>query len=198
MAKAKLLTGLDPNAPTRRNAQRIAHVRLDEMYSWAAAVDNPYEVRGLHNMRIAAKRLRYTLEIFEDVLPFTCQSIANELAQMQDELGALHDSDVMIALLRLCMGGEDAGIDYELALVNAEKQKSKGKLLLKPSLIANVLDPEVAPSAEQRYGLEHLLRKQLDVREEHYQVFRQHWYQLQARDFRREILDALSEYLASL
>ena len=78
--------------------------------SWAATVDNPYEVRGLHNMRIAAKRLRYTLEIFEDVLPYTCQIIANELAQMQDELGALHDSDVMIALLRLCMGGEDAGI----------------------------------------------------------------------------------------
>ena len=98
----------------------------------------------------------------------------------------------MIALLRLCMGGEDAGIAYELALVNAGKQKSKGKLLLKPSLLANVLDPEVAPSAEQRYGLEYLLRMQLHIREEQYHVFRQHWYQLQARDFRREILDVLS------
>ena len=193
MAKAKSLAELDPNAPTGQNARRIAHIRLDEMYGWAANVDNPYEVRGLHNLRIAAKRLRYTLEIFEDVLPPTCQVISNELAQMQDELGVLHDSDVMIALLRLCMGGEDAGIAYELALVNAGKQKSKGKLLLKPSLIANVLDPEVAPSAEQRYGLEHLLRRQLDLREEQYQVFRQHWYQLQARDFRRELLDALSE-----
>lgn len=65
--------------------------------------------------------------------------------------------------------------------------------LLKPSLIATLLHPDVAPSAQQRYGLEHLLRRQLDMREEQYQVFRQHWYQLQARDFRREILDALSE-----
>ena len=32
MAKAKSLTELDPNAPTRQNAQCIAHVRLDEMY----------------------------------------------------------------------------------------------------------------------------------------------------------------------
>jgi ADP-heptose:LPS heptosyltransferase len=47
-----------------------------------------YEVRGLHNLRIAAKRLRYTLEIFADVLPAACQSIADELAQIQDELGA--------------------------------------------------------------------------------------------------------------
>ena len=193
MAKAKSLAELDPNAPTGQNARRIAHIRLDEMYGWAANVDKAFEIRGLHNLRIAAKRLRYTLEIFEDVLPPTCQAIANDLAQMQDELGALHDSDVMVALLRLCMGGEDAGIAFELALANAGKQKSKGKLLLKPSLIANVLDPEVAPSAEQRYGLEHLLRRQLDLREEQYQVFRQHWYQLQARDFRRELLDALSE-----
>ena len=97
----------------------------------------------------------------------------------------------MIALLRLCMGGEDAGIAYELALVKAGNQKGAGKLLLKPSLVANVLDPDVAPSAEQRYGLEQLLRRQLQLREEHYQAFRQHWYQLQARDFRREILDML-------
>jgi CHAD domain-containing protein len=193
MAKAKSLSGLDPNAPAGQNARDITRIRLDEMYIWAAYVDNPYEIRGLHNLRIAAKRLRYTLEIFEDVLPFTSQAIANELAQIQDELGALHDSDVMIALLRLCMGGEDAGAAYELALVKAGKQKGKGKLLLNPPLVANVLDPDVVPSAEQRYGLEKLLNKQLDVREEYYQAFRKHWYQLQARDFRREILEMLSE-----
>src|SRR5437763_4870855 len=193
MAKAESLTELDPSAPTGQNARCIARTRLDEMYSWAADVDNPYEVLGLHNLRIAAKRLRYTLEIFEDVLPSTYHVIANELAQIQDELGAVHDGDVMIALLRLCMGGEDAGVVYELALVKAGKQKGKGKLLLKPSLVANVLNPDIAPSAEQRYGLEQLLRRQLQLREDHYQAFRQHWYQLQARDFRREILDVLNE-----
>src|SRR2546429_6541319 len=82
MAKAKLLTDLDPNAPTGQNARCIARTRLDEMYSWAADVDKPYEVRGLHNLRIAAKRLRYTLEIFEDALPSACRAIAHELAQV--------------------------------------------------------------------------------------------------------------------
>ena len=193
MAKAKPLTGLDPHAPTGQNARCIARTRLDEMYNWASDVDAPYEVRGLHNLRIAAKRLRYTLEIFEDVLPPTSQAFANELAQMQDELGALHDADVMIALLRLCLGGEDAGSAYEQALVKAGKQKGKGKLLLRPAMVAAVLDPRAAPSAAERYGLEQLLLKHMQMREERYRAFRQHWYRLQARDFRREILDSLSE-----
>lgn len=191
MAKAKSLTGLDPNAPVGQNAHCIARIRLEEMYSWAADVDKPYAVLELHNLRIAAKRLRYTLEIFENALPSLCQAIAHELARIQDELGALHDSDVMIALLRLCMGGEDAGIAYEQALVKAGKQQGKGKLLLQPALVATVLNPDIAPSAEQRYGLEKLLNKQLQLREEHYRAFCQHWYRLQARDFRRELQDVL-------
>ena len=193
MAQAKTLTELDPKAPTGQNARCIAHTRLDEMYSWAAHVDNPYEVRELHNLRIAAKRLRYTLELFEDALPSSCRAIVNELAQLQDELGVMHDADVMIALLRLCMGGEDAGVAYEQALANAGKQKSKGKLLLQPALVAIVLYPDAPPTAEQRFGLEQLLRKQSQLREEHYWTFRQHWYQLQARDFRRELLDILNK-----
>ena len=36
-----------------------------------------------------------------------------------------------------------------------------------------------------------LLQQEQHRREEHYKAFRQHWYQLQARDFRREILDTL-------
>lgn len=193
MAKAKSLTMLNPQAPASQNARRIARIRLDEMYSYATNVDAPYEVHGLHNLRIAAKRLRYTLEIFADVLPPACQSIAGELSQVQDELGALHDRDVMIALLRLCLGSKDAGIVYEQALAKPGKQQDKGKLLLQPALVAAVLDPDVALSPEQRYGLEQLLLKQMQAREECYRAFRQHWHQLQARDFRRELLDLLND-----
>jgi hypothetical protein len=49
------------------------------------------------------------------------------------------------------------------------------------------------PSARQRYGLEQLSLKQLQLREERYRAFRQHWYQLQARDIRRELLDILND-----
>ncbi len=96
----------------------------------------------------------------------------------------------MIALLRLCLGSQDSGTAYEQALSKA--QRGKGRLLLQPELVADVVDPDIAPSAEERYGLEQLLLKHHQSREEQYSAFRQHWYQLQARDFRREILDILN------
>lgn len=200
MAKAKPITGLDVHAPTGKNARIIAKVRLEELYSWEQYVENPYYVRELHDLRIATKRLRYTLEVFVDVLPVACALIIKELEQIQEELGNLHDSDVMIALLRLCLGSQDSGAIYEQALAHANgaKKKVKGakeakgtKVLLPPELMRDLVDLSVVPNVEERYGLERLLQQQQQRREEQYRAFRQHWYQLQARDFRREIVAAL-------
>jgi CHAD domain-containing protein len=191
MAKARPITGLDSQAPTGKNARMIAKVRLEELFSWESYVDNPYYILELHNLRIAAKRLRYTFEVFEDVLPVACKRIVKELVQIQEELGALHDSDVMIALLRLCLGSQDSAAIPDLAQIDANKQHGKEKSLVAPELVADLLDPVVAPSAEERYGLELFLQNQEQLREKQYTTFRQHWYALQARDFRREILEIL-------
>ncbi len=189
MAKARPITGLDPHAPAGRNARIIARARLDEMYEWERYVDNPYHIQELHNLRIAAKRLRYTLEIFADVLPDASLSIVKQLEMIQEELGAFHDSDVMIALLRLCLSEQDSGTAYEDTLLGAKKQQ--GQFMLPPELVADVVDPAVTPTAEERYGLEQLLLKCQRSREEQYYAFRQHWLRLQERDFRREVLDML-------
>src|SRR5256885_16859705 len=98
MAKARTISGLDAAAPTFVNARIVAKTRLDEMYDWSTSVDDPYGIHELHNMRIAAKRLRYTLEIFAEVLPEACVPLLEEVERIQNELGELHDSDVMIAL----------------------------------------------------------------------------------------------------
>ncbi len=81
----------------------------------------------------------------------------------------------------------------EQALVEVEKQGSKEEALVPPAMVADLVDPSVEPTAEERYGLEEMLLTQQRMREERYAVFRQHWYQLQARDFRREILEILDE-----
>lgn len=193
MAKAKPITGLVAQAPTGKNARIIVKARLEEMYVWDKYVDQPYRVHELHNLRIAAKRLRYTFEVFEDFLPEKCKAIVEEIAQIQDEIGAVHDSDVMIALLRLCLGSQDSGVAYEQALVEVEKQGSKKEVLVPPAMVADLVDPGVVPTAEQRYGLEEMLLKQQQMREERFAAFHQHWSRLQARDFRREILEILDE-----
>jgi CHAD domain-containing protein len=192
MAKAKPITGLDPLAPVGNNARIIARTRLEEMYAWSDYVDSPYSVRELHNLRIAAKRLRYTLEIFEDFLPEDCKAAGKELQQLQDELGELHDSDVLIALLRLCLGSQESPASDQ-ALESARGNQGKTKSFLQPELVAALLDTAVAPTAQERYGLEQLLRKQQQIREEQYQAFRQHWYRLQEQDFRHHLLALLDK-----
>lgn len=58
------------------------------------------DLATLHAARIAAKRLRYTLEAFRETLgPETGALIARVVA-LQDQLGALHDADVAGALAR--------------------------------------------------------------------------------------------------
>lgn len=194
MAKAKPVSGLDASAPTGENARIIARFRLKEMYEWDVYVDDPYQVHKLHDLRIAAKRLRYTLEIFEDVLPPACSKVVKEITQVQDEIGELHDSDVLIALLRLCLGSQDGGIGYEEALAKAQqqqKQQTKKNFTLAPELVTDVLEPTQAPAAAERYGLEKMLQRQERTRQEQYAAFREHWYALKERNYRREVLDIL-------
>lgn len=189
MAKATPIKGIDIHAQAGKNAVIIARQRLEDLYSWSEYVENPYHVRELHNLRIAAKRLRYTFEIFEMMLPPACQAFVEELTCVQDELGSLHDSDAMIALLRLCLGNQDSTLVYSGA-AQAQQQR-KHTSLIPPELVADLTDPAFVPDDDQRYGIEQLLRRQEQEREAQYTVFRQHWYQLQARDFRREVLRTL-------
>ncbi len=55
--------GPRPGRAARENAERIIAVRADEVRSFSPAVLDPRNVEDLHDMRIAAKRLRYVLEL---------------------------------------------------------------------------------------------------------------------------------------
>ena len=63
--KAARVKKLDPRAPLIDNAARILVVRLDELRSFIPdALDRNKETEQ-HDLRIAAKRLRYVLELTE-------------------------------------------------------------------------------------------------------------------------------------
>ena len=192
MAKAKAITYLDTQAPVAANARLIARERLAELYRWERAVDDPGNVRGLHDLRIAAKRLRYTFEVFEEVLPAASKAIVQELTRLQDELGALHDADVMIALLRMRLSDEQSDTTAQSG-TGIQAFSSRAKPLVPADMAAYLLGPGASPTEEQRRGLEAFLRRQEDLRGQRYSAFRQHWRQLQERDFRREVLNVLDE-----
>jgi CHAD domain len=190
MAKARAITGLDAQAPVGMNARLIAKERLAELYQWEWAVDDADNARGLHDMRIAAKRLRYTFEVFEEVLPADGRAIVGELTQLQDELGELHDSDVMIALLQMRLSNAHSDT---AGGADAKPLSLPGKTLVSADMAAYLLDPDATTTSEQRRGLEEFLVQQEDLRGRRYSAFRQHWRQLQKSDFRREVLNVLGE-----
>ncbi len=56
-------------------------------------------VTQLHALRIEFKKFRYTLEYFKEILGEGANQAVNEIKQLQDRLGELHDADVACQLV---------------------------------------------------------------------------------------------------
>lgn len=84
----------DRGPSLREPAFRLLSLRLEEALAFAYVVDNPADEEGHHALRVAAKRLRYSLELFAPLLGEVGDSLVKEIKVLQDRLGALHDCDV--------------------------------------------------------------------------------------------------------
>ena len=70
--------------------------RLKELEKLSTDLFKPFEVETLHEMRIAAKRLRYAVELFQRCWGRSISTYAKRAARVQTALGDLHDCDVWI------------------------------------------------------------------------------------------------------
>jgi len=80
-------------------SQQIILERLKEFEALSNGLLRPFEVETLHDLRIAAKRLRYALELFQQCWGRSISGYAKRIARMQGALGDLHDCDVWIESL---------------------------------------------------------------------------------------------------
>jgi CHAD domain-containing protein len=85
---------LDCDAPLGDSLLAILMVRLDELYSF-----DPGKPGDLHDMRIAAKRLRYILEAAQPVFGEPAARGVKTMKQLQDILGDIHDCDELLPLV---------------------------------------------------------------------------------------------------
>lgn len=97
--KARRVKGLDPSTALEENAARIVAVRLDEMRSFMPRALEPANSRAQHDMRIAAKRLRYILEATDFCFGKPAQTAARCARDIQSLLGDVHDCDVMLPVI---------------------------------------------------------------------------------------------------
>jgi CHAD domain-containing protein len=148
---------IHPEQSFRLAAPRLLIERLDTLLGFREYVTQPEAVEELHSMRIAAKWLRYTMELFT---PAYADELADAIAtvkKVQEQLGDLHDSDVRLDLL------------------NAGR---RGHLSARGIEALHLLDPvPVVESLTRLHAREQRTRGQI------YRKFRRSWQKLETRGF---------------
>lgn len=94
--KPRRVEGLDPWGPLRPNAADIVRTRLDELHGFADQALAPDAGATQHDMRIAAKRLRYVLELVGPCIGEEAKAARDAAKQLQSVLGDIHDCDLML------------------------------------------------------------------------------------------------------
>jgi hypothetical protein len=180
--KARHVKGLDPSAAVADNLERIVAVRLDELCSFVPRALDPGEVKALHDMRIAAKRLRYILEVAAEPCfgPYA-QTAIKRTKWLQDLLGDIHDCDVQLPRVR--------AFQEELRRLDVAEARAR-------AADADDLDPTLAsgtPHAEDWRGLETLVIYLSARRELLFKRFLALWVEMEQDDFRGRLEGAVGE-----
>jgi CHAD domain-containing protein len=171
--KARKVKGLDPGGPLADNAERIVLTRLDELCGFMPAAEDPAASEALHDMRIAAKRLRYVLEVTGGCFGPYASKAVDHVKDLQDVLGEIHDCDVHLP--------ETAAFLAEL--VDAD--------------VAAVAAGRPAPNRSAYAGLVALQVELRSRRERCFAAFLAQWADLERKGFRARLEYAVTERAGS-
>ena len=149
---------LDPDTRFGEGILAILSVRLDELYSGDAG-----DAGDLHDMRIAAKRVRYILEVAEPVFGEPAKRGVKTMKQLQDILGDIHDCDELLPLV----------------------EGHVEKLRAEDTAAAAARDP--LPNRRKYRGLEALRAHTVAERERLYAKFARRWAKLEREAFRARL-----------
>lgn len=175
MSKAWPVPGIAPSESLAENARRILAVRTAEFFSYTPIVALPEAVEELHALRIAAKRLRYTLELFRDVFGDRGEAVITQVKAFQEDLGEIHDHDVRLDLIA-------AELDALAASPSDTPEPSTGQRV-----------PATSGQEPPSFGLRLLADVERTARQDRYDAFLARW-RAESSSMRRELV-ALSALL---
>lgn len=111
MARARPIPGLDEEIPYGLAAARVVSVRAEELSEHATGVLDTSDIERLHDMRVATRRLRAALEVFEPCFPRKrFRAALEDVKAIADALGERRDRDVHIAAMEQ-FGGTMSALD---------------------------------------------------------------------------------------
>ncbi len=147
MAKPRSIPGLSEEDPYAAAAARVVRVRTAELAEHAAGVLDVDEIEGVHDMRVATRRLRAALEVFEPCFPRKrYRGALREVKALADALGERRDRDVTIASLREFAAAVDQedqpGLESLIARVRAEQADANRDLAphVSPERVASLVE----------------------------------------------------------
>lgn len=133
MAKARQIHGLSADGSYAAAAAKVVAVRAQELVDHSAGVLDTGDIERVHDMRVATRRLRAALEVFEPCFPG--KRLAEDLGEVKalaDALGERRDRDVAIAALgelAAKMAAPDRpGIDSLIDRLRAEQRGANENL----------------------------------------------------------------------
>ena len=145
MARPRPIPDLDADGSYALAGAKIVGVRTRELADHARQVLDVSDIERVHDMRVATRRLRAALEIFEPCFPRKAHRRAlRDIKQLADALGERRDRDVTIASLETFAASAAApdkpGIASLAATVRAEQAAANGALapLVTPEHIAEL------------------------------------------------------------
>lgn len=158
MAKAKEISGLDYGSAAGDGIRLILRSRFAEMRAYSDAALDWSEIKGVHDMRVASRRLRSALRDFLPYLPKRkLRRFSKNLKELADALGAVRDQDVAIKALdelaAKAPGDVSTGIEQ---LVEERRRKRE----LARSQLREVLEADALRKLEDDFhsALEHELK----------------------------------------
>ena len=100
MAKARDIPGLHAGMSYREAAASTVAVRSQELFDHAEGVLDTSDIERVHDMRVASRRLRAVLEIYEPCFPRKgLRDVLTDIKALADALGERRDPDVHLAQL---------------------------------------------------------------------------------------------------
>lgn len=97
MAKARPIAGLHPDLPFAEAAALTVEVRAAEVFAHAEGTLDTSDIKPVHDMRVATRRLRAVLEIYAACFPEAeLKSVIKDVKALADALGARRDPDVQL------------------------------------------------------------------------------------------------------
>lgn len=90
-----------PGATFAEAARTAIRQQVDELLHNLPGTRAGDDIEALHDMRVASRRLRAVLSVFETVFPpKKFQPLEKQVSRVTDALGAVRDSDVQIEFLQ--------------------------------------------------------------------------------------------------